>query len=293
MSYSTPLVPSPSLAAFLTRARGRTALALALAVLALLSATGCAAPLTCPAKGGAPWTEASSAHFVLRTDVEPHEALAMLKQFESLWTVLAYVIGRPSVTEPKIDIVRFDKRRDMVEITGHDSNAVGYFAQRLPGDFLEPQPTVVFHGLDFADEDRETFLHELTHRFFHERFSAIPTWLDEGLADYDETLRIDAGRVVLGETGGLDFSDRTYWWSSWRGTAETTQVPVFKAPKVGDLVKADWNTFHAVRAGAHPTGDDREREIANYAAAWELVHYFLDGPDDGDRARFALRHPLK
>jgi hypothetical protein len=253
-----------------------------LPALLAVSSLACAAPLTCPAKGGAPWTELSSTHFVLRTDSDPSEARAMVARFESLWGALAQVIGRQPGHGQKFDVVRFQRRQDLFEISPH---RMGYFALQLPGDLLESQPTVVFLGDDLADEDRETFLHELGHRFLHERFAAIPPWLHEGLAQYYETLRVEGGRIVLGETGGLDFSDRPFWWESHRGDAYTTQVPAFMAPKVWDLINADWTMFHPARASNDPTRDDWHRESANYAGAWKLVHYLLDGPDAADRAR--------
>ena len=259
---------------------------LLLALLAV-STIACAAPLTCPARGGAAWTELTSAHFVLRTDAAQPEAHAMLGQFESLWAVLAYVTGRPQVTEPKIDIVRFTRHRDLLEIKGNRPGLQGYFTRALASELLESQPTMVFSGEELAEEDRDTFLHELTHGFLAERFAALPTWLNEGLAQYYATLRVEPERVVLGETGEYDFSDRPFWWASWRGNAETIQVPAFEAPKVWDLVTADWATFHAERGAGAQSPEDSRREGANYAAAWKLVSYFLNGPDAGDRARFA------
>src|SRR4051812_46108115 len=104
-----------------------------LPALLTLFSLGCAAPLTCPAKGGAPWTELTSAHFVLRTDTEPAEARAMVARFESLWAALAYVMKRPPGARGKLDVVRFQRHHDFFEITGRDITARAYFAAEPPG----------------------------------------------------------------------------------------------------------------------------------------------------------------
>ncbi len=257
-----------------------------------VSSLGCASlrpPLTPPSRGGAAWSEVSSAHFVLRTDADPADALAMTAQFERLWTALAHVTRRPPVAAAKIELVRFERRKDMFEIMGHKPAFRAYFTSQLPGD-LEPRPTLVLPREDLADENRETFLHELTHRFLHERFASLPVWLNEGLAQYHETLRAGPSGIVLGEIGGVDFSDRSVFWESSRGNDSTLQVPAYRAPKVWDLINDDWTLFYAAAASADPTQPsqkEREQQTLNYAAAYKLVHYFLNGPDAADRARFA------
>jgi len=97
----------------------------------------------------------------------------------------------------------------------------------------------------------------------------------QGLAQYFETLRLEGDHLVLGETGALDFSERPVPWVSHRaaGDTDTTQIPAFKAPRVWDLLYADWTTFHSATAIEDPTRAQREQESTNYAAAWKLVHY--------------------
>lgn len=263
-----------------------------LPTLLAFASLGCVAvhaPLTCPERGGARWTEVTSAHLILRTDTEPPDARALVAEFERLYDALAYVTQRPASAAARIEIIRFERRKDFHEIVGRDPTVKAYFTASAPGD-LEPQPTLVLSGEDMADDARETFLHELTHRFLHERFAALPVWLDEGLAQYYATLRIVEGRVVLGAPGDRDFSDRALFWESWRGSSSTLQIPRSKAPTVWKLIDADRAEFYALRGRSDPTdpsNEERDRQTANYGAAWKLVHYFLNGPDADDRARFA------
>ncbi len=55
---------------------------------------GCAAltpPLTSPAEGGAPWTELTSRHYILRTNLPPDEAREALAEFEGVYNLFVDV----------------------------------------------------------------------------------------------------------------------------------------------------------------------------------------------------------
>src|SRR6185295_12299656 len=63
-------------------------------VLLAACALGCASvqpPLTAPAHGGAPWTELTSKHYVLRTDLPPTEAREALREFERVYNLFVDV----------------------------------------------------------------------------------------------------------------------------------------------------------------------------------------------------------
>jgi hypothetical protein len=153
-----------------------------------LLSLGCAAPLRCPAHGGAPWTELTSAHLIVRTDAPEAYVRRLIAEYEGLHAALAYVTERPRPAEDaKVIFVQFERRSDFYEMTGHKPFMRAYFTPQAPGDF-EQEPTVVAHA-ELPDDARETFLHEVAHRFLHERFGAIPSWLDEGMAQYYETIR--------------------------------------------------------------------------------------------------------
>ena len=78
-----------------------------------LGALGCAslrAPLTSPEHGGPPWTEATSAHFILRTDTAPGEVQDLLTQIETLHDALAFALERPASAEVA-RFIRAERRR--------------------------------------------------------------------------------------------------------------------------------------------------------------------------------------
>ena len=82
----------------------RASLRTAALVLCAPPVAGCAhsllvAPLTPPAKGGAEWTEVTSPHFVVRTDLSPGKATGLCDELERI-DAAARRFGRAARVRP-------------------------------------------------------------------------------------------------------------------------------------------------------------------------------------------------
>jgi hypothetical protein len=261
---------------------------------------GCTArpPLTCPERGGPPWSELSSEHFHLETDTGPRGARRLLGEMEDLYAALARVLPwAPREPSARLEVVAFDRPEDMAILVGPGRSAAGFFAGRLDGD-LEPHPVLVLSD-DARVAQKVVFLHELTHRFLHERFAKIPAWLDEGLSQYTSTLELEPNRVVLGRRRPAAYADFTELplgegiaYASATGFHPAAALGLGAAPSLRRLLDAGPREFH----------EPGTRE-AFYAAAFRLTHLiatrmpdrlapFLDdllrgvSPDDAFRDRF-------
>jgi len=117
---------------------------------------------------------------------------------------------------------------------------------------------------------RQTFQHELTHRLVFACFPSAPTWLNEGLAAFFETIQVDAGTVTLGRP---PFAVSSAGISPRRTVIDGQPVwimPVSSLPSVGTIV--------ATRGGL--IVHNQTTTLAAYAMAWGLVHFFeLGAPD--------------
>jgi len=250
------------------------------------SCSAARAPLTPPEKGGPPWVKLASDHFVVETDVDRSTALAILHRLDEGHAALAHVLRRPPrAHDTPVEVVVFERALDFRNIAGQKLNAAAFFSAERPGDF-EQRPMIVMHDSDLVDETRMTAQHELTHRFLHERFASLPPWLDEGLALYYESARVDEDRIVLGAPAQIDFSARPYFWTSPRDTYEQEEVPLHLAPTLRQLTEATREEFYAARAKGQPERKESERSAALYAGAWRLVHLLMNGPNAAYRARF-------
>ncbi|WP_437742206.1 hypothetical protein WMF39_42590 [Sorangium sp. So ce1504] len=248
-----------------------------IAVVLVAMALGCARPLTCPAAGGPPWVELQSPHFLLRTDLDEVEAKEMIVHFERIYRAFERV-AFPHEPKPNglTHVVVFDDEDAFARIAPR--GAGGYLSRR--GNDLEHVPTLMFPG-GLSDAGREIFQHELSHRFFAYYFPSAPVWLNEGMAEFYSTLRIEESSVVLGK----QLPDRlittgSQWLSLRIDGRSVVGVPKAALPSVPTLLSLDAAAFYAWDVEDPTSREARMRRSANYTAAWALVHA-LQIEDDG------------
>src|SRR5579871_4048694 len=153
------------------RAGARRFLLAVLGVAALLS-LGCQPsrpPLTCPERGGPPWSELTSPHLVLKTDVDPASARDLIVGLEAVHDALAQAMPRPRhAPDVKIEVVVFDRREDHLALSWPERWGAGLSTAKLDADF-EAQPIAVLYDNPIVGA-KLVFAHELTHLFLGERF---------------------------------------------------------------------------------------------------------------------------
>lgn len=233
------------------------------------------APLEAPEKGGSPWTEVTSAHFVLKTDLDARTAADVSAKLEQIFAALAE-FGFHSDQPPTFRI-------DVVYLRGKDEYVM--FAPKLSGGAFFPSglhdfergPIAILGG-DFVQATRETMQHELTHLFIHAYYPQAPTWLNEGLAQYMETMAIEDDRVVVGRQP----SKHRFWKGppSHRSdpSGVTMLLPMSEAPAPEELRRMSPAQFYGNRDLDPMTNEGRmaaETMSVHYAAAWTLVHMLL------------------
>jgi tetratricopeptide (TPR) repeat protein len=235
---------------------------LGIALAACLS-SGCdrfTPPLRSPASGGAPWRELDSDHFALYTDVDPEDARRELREFEGLRHALEESsFHGDGVGEPRVALVVFRRGADYDALG--PKNAVGAANAQLPID-LERQPVLLFTG-DMTNAMRRTFVHEEVHELMHRTYGNTPPWLNEGLASYFSSLRVEEGHVVLGDN-----------------VPELLALPLRMLPGPSETVNPDAQSVY------HEREDARQVErMGYYESAWLLVHLLRNGPQ-AYRSRF-------
>jgi hypothetical protein len=155
--------------------------------LAVLATAGCATLPPCPARGGPAWTEWTSPHVVLETDLDEPDARAALHDLEELRSAVLIAAWR-RMPEPRqrVTVVAFrtDAERRMFVPAGFDAAIVAAGAGQ------------VFLVRSGAERD-ETVTHGLVRALAHELgLAGKALWFDEGLARYLEHLRIEDDRTM-------------------------------------------------------------------------------------------------
>jgi hypothetical protein len=211
-------------------------------VVALAAAAGCAHLPACPAEGGPRWTQWSSPHFRLLTDIEDEEdAEALATQLEHFRAAIVSAAwpGVPETGEP-IEVAVFASGREANVFLPYWT--LGRFYGYLgTGIVLAPATN------QFARA--QTLKHEIVHALMRqlELDRNAPTWFTEGVAMY------------LAMTSYTESSDEVSF-----GAGDEKEARL-----IGRRGLCPWNELWS-----WPT-DPMEKQ-RHYATSWLFVHYLFN-----------------
>ena len=244
--------------------------------LATAACAGAQSRAATPHGEGAGWTEVTTEHFALKTDLSAGDAQDAALKLEGMFSALAE-LGFASADKPlmRIDVIYFQRHEDYAalrpEVTAGEFSPDGFHD-------MERRPTAVLGG-DFLESTRRVLQHELTHMFVHYYYPHAPVWLNEGFARYFETLVLDDGTAILGRAP----KEARFWKGPWRVTAEkwwstVALIPMEEAPSIGVLRAMNGDFYVDLNADARSShGRDVMRTMAaHYQGAWCLVHLLLE-----------------
>lgn len=231
---------------------------------------GCARTFRGPADGGPDWYEARTAHFRVRTDAGASEAERWAQDYERYYAVLANV-AFPSADQPSgwAEVVLFANEDEYKEVAPEHS--AGFF--RIGGPPHAPHAQLVLEAKEGADVG-PTLVHELVHRFVRHHFSGVPTWVNEGLAEFYETLEIQPQAVVIGGVPRGMRYDSSWGWQVHTGRRyDVLRKVAPPGPQLRELTPADFYAW-----GITNRVEFEETRAVHYAAAWAHVHLLMLGP---------------
>jgi hypothetical protein len=201
------------------------------------------------ADSGEHWLSVTSDHFSLRTDLAESDARELSAWMERSRAVMLEVMWPKQPAPPgHMQVVAF---ASAAEVSALGPNADGFESDDPFG-----QPVVVIGGA--SERSRHLFTHELARALAGHFLPRMPSWLDEGVARYLETLRFDAGtgKARVGE------------------------------PPDKDELRALQSMSSKYRGGVLAMGSEYAQgtaeEIGRFeTASWVLVHYLVDERRDG------------
>jgi tetratricopeptide (TPR) repeat protein len=110
----------------------------------------------------------------------------------------------------------------------------------------------------FGDPAQMTVLHEYTHTILHANVHWLPTWLDEGMAEFYSYTRFQGDHIYMGAPS-----------ARLRHLQSESLIPTT------EMLSANSGTF----------GTDSRRNDLFYGEAWAMVHYMTFGPEMGGGAK--------
>lgn len=261
---------------------GRAANAIALLA---ISALGACAPsrFVCPARGGPPWREVSSEHFVLRTDLGRGAAEDMVREFEFVRAALVQgMFRRPISTPIRLEVVAFRSRQDLADYTSDD--VAGQFQR----DALGRQRILV---ADFGPVQRQLIAHELAHYLSFHVIPRQPRWFSEGVATYYETVA-KRGLFQKPEVGTVPDGLGPWLLHSSPRSARSVLTWTRDDPGKESLYATSWLLVHFLVNQRGPSFAEFQKRLGRAedpAAAWNATfpEWSLDaagGPEKLDAA---------
>jgi tetratricopeptide (TPR) repeat protein len=202
--------------------------------------------------GEKPWTEVRSPNFRVLTNGSAADGRRVAREFEQMRAVFA--MGFPKM--------RLETGAPLVIFAPRDEPSMKAMAPafwKAPG----PKPAGLFqHGWErqYAvirlDQDipgkYNVVYHEYVHTLLHANFRWLPTWLDEGLAEFYGNSRFEQTKMYVGAP-----STRVY------------RLQGATLIKVDELISENpWIKFRK----------DEPQIDLYYSEAWALVHYLIFGP---------------
>jgi Protein of unknown function (DUF1570) len=137
-----------------------------------------------PSRGGAPWLELKTPHFVIWTDATPEVANELARSLEDRQQVISRAMNR---TEQKNRILVF-ALRSAIELAAFVPP--GVLARAWPEINPSYQPGIML-TTDALVPDDEIQNHELAHAVSYALIQNQPRWFAEGLASYFDLATVD------------------------------------------------------------------------------------------------------
>jgi tetratricopeptide (TPR) repeat protein len=218
-------------------------------------------PILAKAAHGPDWTRRESVqsdHYEITTDIDRTTASEAAKVLEESYGAYVNLLGRPKGKAPRARVFLFSGeegyRRYADDVTGDAP-------MQTAGMYSPVLKQLLIWNLPTREAMFKTVRHEGLHQFLDRQMRDPPIWLNEGLAEYFETVRVVNG--------------------SWKkGEVRKDHVPVLVgAAPLEKFLRIDHADFYK---GAE----------ANYPQAWSVVHFLLHGTPESKKIYDALYKKL-
>jgi len=223
---------------------------------------------------GPPWDrtfEETAAHFRVRSDTDARTTRAVARELQQAWRTYERLLGPADLPDGTVIPVYLFSGE--ATYRAYAKTALSADTKHTAGVFSRELQVVLVWNTPSEEKLLATIRHEVLHQYLDARMGAVPTWFNEGLAEYYEIVDDSRGRPELGGTHALHLP-------VLRGLREVPDLRAFADGLPGDFYASAeasyplaWAFVHFLK---HTTPDRRSR----FERLWER----LDGGVDGTTA---------
>jgi hypothetical protein len=200
-----------------------------------------------------PWTEIRSPHFRLITNGSEGAGRHAARQFELIRAVFASQFPGLILEGNAPLLLVAPRDRHVSNGLELPANIGGLYMRSGPKEFAIVRLDIT--GNDRIDPDTyATVYHEYVHSLLHRNFRVLPSWLDEGIAQFYGFTRFEGDRMYIGAP------PRNTGWI--HALFSRTNPPIAE--------------FIVTRSMYFPR--NAEETQVYYAQAWALTHFLMFGP---------------
>ena len=193
------------------------------------------------------WVQVRSSHFTVITDLGEERGIEVARHCEQMRAAFHLLMNKAKTDDPTpLLIFALDGEKEVDRVLGRPK-------AKHTGLFL-PREGKSFILVDASSDPRRAVYHEYIHELLNANSSsAVPTWFEEGFAEYFSTLQVSARETKLGlvPIGELQFLRHNG-----------------KLMRLSDLF--------AVRQDSKLYNQNGPTQAMFYAESWLLVHYIFD-----------------
>ena len=217
----------------------------------------------------AKWHAVTTENFYILTDAGEKKGALMARELERFRFFVSQILGYEQRPQSEKIVLFLAKSTGTFSAFGINDKFAGLYVGRAEG------VTFFANAKKFTSSDtgrpnigRQIILHELVHMLMHNSEIrdqlALPTWYNEGIAEYFATYVEKRGKIYLGSMGLV--GNRMYsLWQEGRGL-ELINIQELLSAGYHDRIESD-------------SGKDRRYVEKFYARSFALVHYLNSSPE--------------
>ena len=204
------------------------------------------------------WREIRSPHFRVLTDASEHDGRMVASEFEQMRYVFVLLFKREQIESGAPLTIIAARNSDTfsklepVAWKASNGNVAGLFRRGW-----EKQSAITRMDT-WGDQNQVVIYHEYAHSILHANAHWLPTWLDEGLAEFYGYTHFEQNRILVG----------------------------YPSRRMGVLKNATLIPVSTMLTTRNPLfGHDDQRAQLFYAESWAMVHYMQFGFGDASGSK--------